>query len=170
MKRKGKTEERTRYRERTPWAFWVDLVYGAAILSCAYSVFVASGGGTLLRLAVGAAILAAGWGLRMVLSGLTVLVQETRIVMHLGTVRLVRGMVPFDRIVSLETVRYRPLMEFGGWGVRGAGKKKAWTARGDRAVVVGLEEGRRLYVGSDHPKRLEEAIRGAVAGPRKRDD
>ena len=54
--------------------------------------------------------------------------------------------------------------------MRGAGKKKAWTARGDRAVVIGLEEGRRLYVGSDHPKRLEEAIRGAVADRRKRDD
>ena len=117
-----------------------------------------------------AAILAAGWGLRMVLGGLTVLVQETRIVLHLGSVRLVRKMVSFDSIVSLESVRYRPLVEFGGWGVRGAGKKKAWTARGDRAVVVGLKEGRRLYVGSDHPQRLEDAIRSAVAGRRKRND
>ena len=168
--RKVKTEEQTRYRERTPWPSWVDLIYGAAIVSCVYSVFVTSGGGTLFRLAVGAAILAAGWGLRMVLGGLTVLVQETRIVMHLGTVRLVRRMVPLDSIVSLKSVRYRPLMEFGGWGVRGAGKKKAWTARGDRAVVLSLEEDRRLYVGSDHPQRLEAAIRSAVAGRRKGDD
>lgn len=167
--RKVTTEEQTRYRERTPWASWVDLIYCGAIVSCAYSVFVTSGGGILFRLAVVAAILAAGWGLRMVLGGLTVLVQDTRIVMHLGSVRLVRKMVPFDSIVSLESVRYRPLVEFGGWGVRGAGKKKAWTARGDRAVVIGLEEGRRLYVGSDHPQRLEDAIRGAVAGRRKRD-
>jgi len=106
----------------------------------------------------------------MVLGGLTVLVQETRIVMHLGTVRLVRRMVPLDSVVSLESVRYRPLLEFGGWGVRGAGQKKAWTARGDRAVVLGLEEDRKLYVGSDHPQRLEAAIRSAVAGRRKRDD
>ena len=82
-------------------------------MSCAYSVFITSGGGILFRLAVGAAILAAGWGLRMVLGGLTVLVQETRIVMHLGSVGLVRKMVPFDSIVSLESVRYRPLVEFG---------------------------------------------------------
>ncbi len=165
-----KTEEQTRYRERTPWAFWVDLIYGAAIVSGAYSVFVTSGGGILFRLAAGAGMLAGGWGVRMVLGGLTVLVQETRIVMHLGTVRLVRRMVPLDSIVSLESVRYRPLLEFGGWGVRGAGKKKAWTARGDRAVVVGLDEDRKLYVGSDHPQRLEAAIRSAVAGRRKRDD
>ena len=168
--RQVKTEEQTRYRERTPWASWVDLIYGAAIVSGAYSVFVNSGGGMLFRLSVAAAMLAGGWGLRMVLGGLTVLVQETRIVMHLGTVRLIRRMVPLDGIVSLECVRYRPLLEFGGWGVRGAGKKKAWTARGDRAVVIGLDEGRRLYVGSDHPQRLEAAIRGALAGRRKRGD
>ena len=165
-----KTEEQTRYRERTPWASWVDLIYGGSIIAGAYSVFVTSGGGMLFRLAAGAAMLAGGWGLRMVLGGLTVLVQETRIVMHLGTVRLVRRMVPLDGIVSLESVRYRPLLEFGGWGVRGAGKKKAWTARGDRAVVLGLDEGRTLYVGSDHPQRLEAAIRSAVAGRRKRGD
>ena len=120
-----KTEEQTRYRERTPWPSWVDLIYGGAIVSCAYSVFVTSGGGMLYRLAVVAAILAAGWGLRMVLGGLTVMVQETRLVMPLGSVRLVRKMVPLDSIVSLESVRYRPLVEFGGWGVRGAGKKRA---------------------------------------------
>ncbi len=165
-----KTEEQTRYRERTPWPSWADLIYGVAIVSGAYSVLVTSGGGMLFRLAAAAAILAAGWGLRMVLGGLTVLVQETRLVMHLGSVRLVRRMVPLDSIVSLESVRYRPLMEFGGWGVRGAGKKRAWTARGDRAVVVELDEGRRLYVGSDHPQRLEAAIRSAVAGLRRRDD
>ena len=165
-----KTVEQTRYRERTPWPSWVDLIYGGSILAGAYSVFVTSGGGMLFRLSVAAAMLAGGWGLRMVLGGLTVLVQESRIVMHLGTVRLVRKMVPLDDIVSLESVRYRPLLEFGGWGVRGAGKKKAWTARGDRAVVIELDEGRRLYLGSDHPQRLEAAIRSAVAGRRKRGD
>lgn len=165
-----KTEEQTRYRERTPWASWVNLVYSVAIVSCAYSVFATAGGGMPFRLVVAVAILAGGWGLRTVLGGLTVLVQETRLVMHLGSVGLVRKVVSFDSIVSLESVRYRPLVEFGGWGVRGARKKQAWTARGDRAVVIGLEEGRRLYVGSDHPRRLEDALRGAVAGRRKRDD
>ncbi len=165
-----KTDEPTRYRERTPWAPWVDFIYGGAILACAYSVLATSGGSTLLRVAAAGAVLASGWGLRGVLGGLTVLVQETRVVVHLGSVRLVRKVVPLDEIVSLESVRYRPLVEFGGWGVRGMGRKQAWTARGDRAVVIGLKEGRRLYVGSDHPMRLEEALRGAVAGRRGRRD
>ena len=164
------TEEQTRYRERTSWALWVDIIYCSAILSCCYPVLVGWGTNILVRLVIAAAILAAGWGLRGVLGGLTVLVQESRIVIHLGSVALVRKVVPFDSIVSLGSVRYRPLVEFGGWGVRGARKKQAWTARGDRAVVIGLPEGRRLYVGSDHPKRLEEAIRAAVAGRARKQD
>ena len=158
-----KTQERTLYRERTPWAPWLDLFYGATVVWAAYSVFTASGGSSIFRTTTVVAILAGGWGLRAVLGGLTVRVEETRIVMHLGTVELLRKTVPLDAIVSLESVRYRPLREFGGWGVRGWGKTQAWTARGDRAVVVGLGEGRRLYVGSDRPERLEDAIRGALA-------
>ena len=165
-----KTQERTLYRERTPWAPWLDLFYGATVVWAAYSVFAASGGSFVFRTTIVGAILAGGWGLRAVLGGLTVRVQETRIVMHLGSVELLRKTVPLGAIVSLESVRYRPLREFGGWGVRGWGKKQAWTARGDRAVVIGLGEDRRLYVGSDDPGRLEDAIRGALTDRGRRPD
>ncbi|NIR36664.1 MAG: hypothetical protein GWO04_14245, partial [Actinobacteria bacterium] len=50
--------------------------------------------------------------------GPTVRVQETRILLHLGRVPLVRRTVPFGDIRALESVVYRPLREFGGWGVR----------------------------------------------------
>lgn len=116
----------------------------------------------VFRLAATAAVLAAGWGLRAVPDSLTVLVQETRIVMHLGIAGLLRKAVPFDAVASLESVRYRPVVEFGGWGVRSWSKKQAWTARGNRAVLIGLGEGRRLYVGSDNPERLEKAMRSAM--------
>ena len=66
--------------------------------------------------------------------------------------------VPFADIVSTESVQYRPVAEFGGWGIRGMGKKKAWTARGNQAVVLTLANDRLLYVGSDRPEQLEEHI------------
>ena len=162
-----KTRERTRYHERTPWAPWLNFVYRAAVVLGALSVFWDSRGGAA-GMVFATAIVAGGWGLLAVLGGLTVRVEETRVVMHLGSVALLKKTVPFEEIVSLESVSYRPLREFGGWGVRGWGKKKAWTARGDRAVVIGLGEDRRLYVGSDHPERLEEVLRGALADWEKR--
>ena len=72
---------------------------------------------------------------------------------------MIRGVVPFDEIVSLRSVEYRPIREFGGWGLRGLGRRRAWTARGKLAVAIELKGNRGLLIGSDHPKRLEERIR-----------
>jgi hypothetical protein len=90
------------------------------------------------------------------------MVQETRVIMHLGSVALFRRTVVHAEITALESVVYHPLREFGGWGVRGRGRRKAWTARGNRAVKLTLTGGRDLLIGSDHPQRLEERIRTAA--------
>jgi len=75
---------------------------------------------------------------------------------------MIRRRIPLDDVVALRSVRYRPMRDFGGWGVRGMGKRKAWTARGDRAVELDLTGGRQLLIGSDRPDRLLEGIRSAA--------
>lgn len=156
--------QRTTYRERTPWAGWVRAVlWGAITLSC-YPVL--AGWDTDLpfgtRALIAGGVLAFGVAIEVFLGGLTVLVQESRIFVHLGKVPILRRRVPFAEIESLESVRYHPIREFGGWGVRGWGKRKAWSARGNRAVALRLEGDRLLLIGSDHPQRLEERIRTAL--------
>lgn len=66
--------------------------------------------------------------------------------------------IRFDQIVGVTDTLYRPIMEFGGWGIRGLGKKRAWTMSGDQAVVLELRDGTELYLGSDTPHRLRERI------------
>ena len=157
--------ERTLYEERTSWAGWVRaILWGAVTVSC-YPVL--AGVDTDLpfatRALIAAGIVTFAAAIEALLGGLTVRVQETRLFLHLGRVPLVRRTVPYDEVVSLESVRYRPIREFGGWGVRGWGKRKAWSARGDHAVALELEGGRLLLVGSERPRRLEERIRAAKA-------
>jgi hypothetical protein len=115
-----------------------------------------------VRALVVAGVIAFAVAVETLLAGLTVQVQETRIFMHLGKLPLVRRSVPFGEIESLDSVQYHPLRQFGGWGVRGWGAKKAWSARGDLAVALRLEGDRLLLIGSDHPRRLEERIRTAM--------
>lgn len=156
--------DRAIYTERTPWAGWVRaIMWGAVTVSC-YPVL--AGWDTDLPFGTRALIVAGVVGFAVavgfLLAGLTVHVQEDRIFMHLGKVALVRRRVPYSEIVSLESVQYRPIREFGGWGVRGWGARKAWSARGNRAVALTLEGERLLLIGSDHPRRLEERIRRAM--------
>ena len=156
--------ERTTYLERTTWAGWIRaIMWGAIVLSC-YPLL--AGWGSELpfvqRAMIVGAVAGMGAAVETLLGGLTVLVRETEVFMHLGSVPLIRRTLPFSEIVSLEAVRYEPIREFGGWGVRGWGQRKAWSARGNQAVALTLEGDRLLLIGSDHPRRLEERIRAAA--------
>lgn len=164
------TSEQTRYREFTPWERWVRVVvWGVVLLACSPALLGGDGdivtGRTLLVLGLLFALVGA---ILRVVGGLTVLIQETRIVVHLGRAPVLSRSISFAEIVSLDSVEYRPIRDFGGWGIRGFGKRKAWTARGHRAVALRLTGDRELLIGSDHPKRLEERIR-ALAGIRRHD-
>jgi hypothetical protein len=161
----------TVYRERSSWPGWAALVYWGAFGAVASLLLVGYDTDLTLpaRIPLVMLMLAVAVGLERVVGGLTVLVQERRLFLHLGSVPVIRRSVPYQEILELESVEYQPFVEFGGWGVRGMGKKKAWTARGNRAVRLRLTGERELYVGSDHPRRLEERIRttaGDRLGPR----
>lgn len=83
---------------------------------------------------------------------------------RMGRSGLIRKTFLWEEVAKAEAVAYRPLREFGGWGIRfgiGNKAKRAWTQRGDRAVVLHLRNGNRFYLGSDHPERLLERMRGA---------
>lgn len=161
------TEQKTVYRERSPWPAWVGFLYWAAMTGVCYALLIGYDTDLPFRIRLPLTTLIAGAaaGLDRLFNGLTVLVQEDRIFMYLGSWPLIKRAVPFSEILDAEAVEYNPLVEFGGWGVRGVGKKKAWSARGRRAVLLTLTGDRLLYVGSDHPQRLEERIR-STAGDR----
>ena len=159
------SSERPIYREWSPWPGWIQIVFWGTMVTAMVAVATAPGPPAMGRM--GTLILLAGvlaltqW----IVAGLTVRLYRDHMEMSLGTARIFRKRVRYDDIQDLESVKYHPLGEFGGWGIRYSGNKRAWTARGDQAVVLHLADGIRLYVGSDNPQRLEERIR-AVAGTR----
>lgn len=154
------------YKESTPWPGWILIVFwGTIALALA---IVAMSGGTprpdriLGALVVGGVALAVHW----LVAGLSVRLYRDSMVVGIGSSGLIAKRIAYEDIEDTKSVHYHPLREFGGWGVRcGKDGKRAWTARGDQAVVLHLRDGTRLYVGSDRPHRLEERIR-AVAGTR----
>ncbi len=159
--------ESTSYREYSPWPRWVGwILWGSLAASALPFVFGWDTDSAMLgRLFAIAALLGLGWAIQVLFGGLNARVQETRLFIYMGSIPLIKKSVPFADVKSLESVRYRPIAEFGGWGIRGMGKKKAWTARGNQAVALTLANGQTLYVGSDHPEQLEEHIRRAMAAP-----
>jgi hypothetical protein len=154
-------KERVVYSEWTHWPQWVHFIYWGSVIAWAYPLLTGWGSDDPFaqRLITAVAILAIYVVAVLLLGGLTVVVRTSEVLVHLGAVPLIKKRVPFGDIVSLESVRYHPIRDVGGWGVRGFGAKQVWSARGDQAVVLHLVSGKQLYVGSDTPNRLEERIR-----------
>lgn len=153
--------ETPRHVEFTPLAAWARILTWGAVASGLWASLTNPPGEGVVASLVPAGILALGILVEMVFGGLRVELFGEHLRVSLGRVAWIRKSVDYDAIARLEPVTYSPLREFGGWGVRGFGDKQAWTARGNRALVLHRTDGTRLYVGSGHPERLAERIRSA---------
>ena len=96
-----------------------------------------------------------------ILAAVATMRQSTRVTNEAVTVRFgvfYRTQVPVAEIRQAEAVEYRPIAEYGGWGIRGFGKKRALNARGNRGVLLTRSDGSTLMIGSQEPRRLIEAL------------
>jgi hypothetical protein len=59
--------------------------------------------------------------------------------------------------------QYRPILEYGGWGIRCSRKGRAYNVSGNKGVQLVFQDGKRLLIGSQRPNELEKAIRSTVA-------
>ena len=66
--------------------------------------------------------------------------------------------IAFTEVKQYEVRTYRPIREYGGWGIRYGCKGKAYNVSGDRGVQIELLNGKRLLLGSQRPEELWRAI------------
>jgi len=63
-----------------------------------------------------------------------------------------------ENVVAVRAVRYRPILNYGGWGIRLGYKRRAYNARGNLGVRIDYADGSHILIGSRSPRRLAEAI------------
>lgn len=73
-----------------------------------------------------------------------------------------RGLL--ENVVAAESISYRPLREYGGWGIKGWSRRKiAYNVRGDRGALLTRADGRTVLIGSQRPDGLAAAIRHGLS-------
>ena len=149
------------YRERSGWPWWVNLLVFGTTGAALFGPALTGGAAGLEPLAWAFSVTLVAL-IYLLLGGLTVVVESDRIRIGLGSGWPFRTTIPLRDIETLESVEYRPLQDFGGWGVRGSRDRRIWSARGNQAVRLTLRDGRVVYIGSDQPRTLENRIRGAM--------
>ncbi len=92
-----------------------------------------------------------------------VLVTDAELRITWGLLQLIRFRFALTQLRSYRAVKFSPIVDFGGWGVRrGRRGVGCYNTRGNRGVL--LEFGaRRVIVGVDAPERLLEALELATA-------
>jgi len=94
---------------------------------------------------------------------MTTEVSPTDLRVWFGLLPTIRHVVPIVAIRAVEVVRYRPLQDHGGWGLRrDRHGQRVFTARGDRGVRLTLQDGSQILIGSQKPEELADYIDRAV--------
>jgi hypothetical protein len=97
----------------------------------------------------------------LLLAGLLTLHQTTRVQTDAVIVRfgfLYQTRIPLSEIRSAEAVAYHPIREYGGWGIRGFGRRRALNTRGSKGVLLTRTDGSTLMIGSQEPRELLSAL------------
>ena len=98
---------------------------------------------------------------------LVTMVDESGVRVHFRPIR-VRAHFRYESIERHGAISYRPIREFGGWGIRWAGKgRRAWSVSGKRAVQLFLDDGREVVIGSTRADELDLAIANGLARSRR---
>lgn len=70
-----------------------------------------------------------------------------------------------ERLLRWAVRDYRPLREYGGWGIRYGTAGKAYNVSGHRGVQLEYSNGERVLIGSDRAEELCSAIDEMMRAP-----
>src|SRR5688572_9635420 len=116
--------DRPAYEEITPWPAWVGLLVIACLGAAFVGVWQSNPQDAVIVVMAALPVMLLSIFL---LGRLRVRVMRDAIVVGFGYLDLIRKRIPFADIQRIEAVKYSPLGEFGGWGMkRGFGGKRAW--------------------------------------------
>ncbi len=95
-------------------------------------------------------------------------VRDTELILHFVLLWR-KKIISLGEIRSVEAVQYRPIRDYGGWGVRRSLAGWAYNVSGNRGVQLKFWTGPEILIGSQRPEELAailEERRKAAGAPR----
>ena len=70
--------------------------------------------------------------------------------------------IPLEDLAGFGARTYRPIREYGGWGIRFGRRGRAYNVSGNRGVRIDYANGRHILIGSQRADELADAIAKVV--------
>jgi len=102
---------------------------------------------------VSAAVIALLWSARLDVS-----VDEREVLIRFRPFHLKGRSIALSEIAEAQARTYRPIAEYGGWGIRMGFNGMAYNVSGNEGVQLVLASGKRVLIGSQRSRELEAAI------------
>jgi hypothetical protein len=96
--------------------------------------------------------------LLLMLSSLYVRIEKHGIIVRFFPFHIKPKVYLWADIESLEVRKYKPLREFGGWGIKGTKNNRAFNVSGDMGLQITFKSGKKLLVGTAQPQKLEISL------------
>ena len=90
---------------------------------------------------------------------LEVRIEETRLVYRMPPLINKEKVIQKDEISSYEVSRYKPVMHYGGWGIRYSMKHgKAYSISGNKGLRLHLKSGKTILLGTRQMDEIKAAM------------
>jgi hypothetical protein len=66
--------------------------------------------------------------------------------------------IEWDEVESYEVIKYKPLLDYGGWGIRYGFIGKAYNVRGNMGLKLKLKNGKNILFGTQKAEELREFL------------
>ena len=146
------------------WWLWLILLIGPTIISAVFlSQLISSdpkdsGAGVDIRLALIMLITAVGPCLFVYYCKMDTAIRQDGVYIKFKPFHRKWVILPFKTITSAAPVTYRPIRDYGGWGIRYGSKGKAYNVSGDQGVLLEFTQSKPILIGSQKPQDLFTAI------------
>jgi hypothetical protein len=99
-----------------------------------------------------------GIGLPLFFCAMRLIVVVTDDAVEIRYRPLTRRSIPMAEISRVQARTYAPILEYGGWGIRGWGGRRAYSTSGNRGAEITLTNGYVVMIGSRRADELADAI------------
>lgn len=62
-------------------------------------------------------------------------------------------------IQEMKVIKYKPILDYGGWGIRGFGNDKAFNVKGNMGLKILFKDGKKRLIGTQKPEELQQVIK-----------
>lgn len=67
--------------------------------------------------------------------------------------------IAWEEVKKAEVVSFNPIGDYGGWGISSSRKGKAYTTKGNMGLLLTLNQGKPLLIGTQKPNEIKQFIR-----------